>query len=231
LVNEGREIVSIMWFPHRPDWHELVYPDGEFQRVPGTLEDTAALAEALKLELVSTPDGSVQSDRKGLGDPREGMSLTRGPPRGERSEAPGIEPIRCQHGGAWATAIYRYFSNAAACLGTARGYPEALGVACSWAGAVRVGPPVSVSLGDPAVSPLGPEAPPSDLERPVGRLVSGGSNEHEWSTSRRSAPQPPPWPATEGSRYLVELCTSGRSGGPSGWGGPCRWVVRTCSDP
>jgi len=24
-----------MWFPHRPDWHELVYSDGDPERVPG----------------------------------------------------------------------------------------------------------------------------------------------------------------------------------------------------
>ena len=35
------------------------------ERVPGTLEDAAALAGALKMELVPTPDGSVQWDRKG----------------------------------------------------------------------------------------------------------------------------------------------------------------------
>ena len=60
----GREIVSIVWYPHRPDWHEVVYADGDCQRLPGTLEDAAALAEALRLELVTTPDGSVQWDRK-----------------------------------------------------------------------------------------------------------------------------------------------------------------------
>jgi len=63
-VNEGREIVSIMWYPHRPDWHEVVYADGDYQRLPGTLQDAVALAGALKLKLVTTPDGSVQWDRK-----------------------------------------------------------------------------------------------------------------------------------------------------------------------
>jgi len=63
-VNEGRQVVSIVWYPHRPDWHEVVYSDGEYQRYPGTLEDAAALAESLRLELVTTPDGSVQWDRK-----------------------------------------------------------------------------------------------------------------------------------------------------------------------
>jgi len=65
LVNEGREIVSIVWYAHRPDWHELVYADGDFQRVPGTLEDAAALAEALQMELGTEEDGSVQWYRKG----------------------------------------------------------------------------------------------------------------------------------------------------------------------
>jgi len=63
-VNEGREIVSIMWFPHRPDWHEVVYSDGDSGRLPGTLEDAAALAESLRLEFVTTSDGSVQWDRQ-----------------------------------------------------------------------------------------------------------------------------------------------------------------------
>ena len=60
-----REIVSVIWYPHRPDWHEVVYSDGDFARLPGPLEDTAALAESLGLKLVTTPDGSVQWDRKG----------------------------------------------------------------------------------------------------------------------------------------------------------------------
>jgi len=59
-----RTIVSIAWYSHRPDWHELTYDTGDVERVPGTLEDAAALAEGLKLELVTTPDGSVQWDRK-----------------------------------------------------------------------------------------------------------------------------------------------------------------------
>jgi len=64
LVNDGREIVSIVWYPHRPDWHELSFDNGDFERVPGTLEDAAALAEALKLELVSEQGGRVEWDRK-----------------------------------------------------------------------------------------------------------------------------------------------------------------------
>jgi len=59
-----RAIVSIVWYPHRPDWHEVVYSDGDYGRLPGTLDDAAAFAEALGLELVTTPDGSVQWDRK-----------------------------------------------------------------------------------------------------------------------------------------------------------------------
>jgi len=62
-VNEGREIVSIVWYSHRPDWHELTYADGDFERVPGTLEDAAALAEALKMKLVSDQSGSVRWER------------------------------------------------------------------------------------------------------------------------------------------------------------------------
>jgi len=59
-----REIVSIVWFPHRPDWHEVVYSDGDFLRLAGTLQDASTLAETLALELITTPDGSVQWDRK-----------------------------------------------------------------------------------------------------------------------------------------------------------------------
>ena len=33
----GREIVSVVWYPHRPDWHEVVYSDGDFSRLAGTL--------------------------------------------------------------------------------------------------------------------------------------------------------------------------------------------------
>jgi len=62
-VDEGREIVSIVWYSHRPDWHEVVYSDADYRRLPGTLEDAAALAEALGLEVVTSPDGSVQWDR------------------------------------------------------------------------------------------------------------------------------------------------------------------------
>ena len=59
-----RTIVSIAWYPHRPDWHELTYDNGDYERVPGTLEDAAALAEALKMESVPTRGGSVQWDRQ-----------------------------------------------------------------------------------------------------------------------------------------------------------------------
>jgi len=61
----GREIVSVIWYPHRPDWHEAVYSDGDVARLHGNLEDAATLAETLALELVTTSDGSVQWDRKG----------------------------------------------------------------------------------------------------------------------------------------------------------------------
>ena len=51
-VNKGREIVSIEWYSHRLEWHGLVYDDGDYERVPGGLEDAAALAESLKLVLM-----------------------------------------------------------------------------------------------------------------------------------------------------------------------------------
>jgi len=56
---ELREIVSIVWYPHRPDWHEVIYSDGDVLRLAGALEVAATLAEALALELVTTSDGSV----------------------------------------------------------------------------------------------------------------------------------------------------------------------------
>ena len=58
-----RTIMSIVWYSHRPDWHELTFETGACERVPGSLEDAAALAEALKMDLVSTFDGSVQWER------------------------------------------------------------------------------------------------------------------------------------------------------------------------
>jgi hypothetical protein len=64
FVDEGREIASIVWFSHRPDWHELVYSDGADERVPGGLEDAAALAESLKMELIFERGDTVQWDRK-----------------------------------------------------------------------------------------------------------------------------------------------------------------------
>jgi len=60
-----RTIVSIVWYPHRPDWHEVVYSNGDYERVPGTQADAAALAETLGMELVPTGGTSVQWDRKG----------------------------------------------------------------------------------------------------------------------------------------------------------------------
>lgn len=63
-VNEGREIVSIVWYSHRPDWHEVVYSDGQYQRLLGTLEDAAALADALRMVLVSDRADVVRWDGK-----------------------------------------------------------------------------------------------------------------------------------------------------------------------
>ena len=63
-MNEGREIVSIVWYSYRPDWHELVYSDGDYERVPGSLADATALAEGLQFELVSERGGCVQWERK-----------------------------------------------------------------------------------------------------------------------------------------------------------------------
>ena len=62
---EGREIVSVMWFRHRPDWHELLYSDGDYERVLGGLDDASALAQGLKMELVIERGDTVQWDRKG----------------------------------------------------------------------------------------------------------------------------------------------------------------------
>jgi hypothetical protein len=45
-----RTIVSIVWYPLRPDWYELTYDNGDYERVVGTLEDATALAEG------SSPD-------------------------------------------------------------------------------------------------------------------------------------------------------------------------------
>ena len=64
-TNEGREIVSIVWYPYRPDRHEVVYSNGDFARLPGTLEVAAVLAEALRLDLVTTSDGTVRRERNG----------------------------------------------------------------------------------------------------------------------------------------------------------------------
>ena len=61
---EGREPVSVIWYQHRPDWHELVFDDGGYERVPGGLEDAASLSEALKLELVIERGDTVQWDRR-----------------------------------------------------------------------------------------------------------------------------------------------------------------------
>ena len=62
-MSDGREIVSITWYSHRPDWHELVYDNGDYERVPGGVEDAAGLAEALKLELMPERAGMVLWER------------------------------------------------------------------------------------------------------------------------------------------------------------------------
>lgn len=64
-VNKGREIVSIVWYPHRPDWHEVVYSDGYYERVPGNQADAAALAESLGMQWVLQEGTSIQWERKG----------------------------------------------------------------------------------------------------------------------------------------------------------------------
>ena len=64
-VNEGREIVGIVWYSYRPDWYELVYADGDSERIPGTQVDAAELANAAGMTLVPTRDGTVRWDRKG----------------------------------------------------------------------------------------------------------------------------------------------------------------------
>ncbi len=62
-VNEGREIVGIVWYSHRPEWHELVYDNNDYERVPGGLEDAAGLAESLKLVLMPDTVGMVHWER------------------------------------------------------------------------------------------------------------------------------------------------------------------------
>ena len=62
--NEGQEIVSIAGYLHRPDWHELIYDNDAYERVPGGLEDAAALAEALKLEMMPERVGMVEWRRR-----------------------------------------------------------------------------------------------------------------------------------------------------------------------
>lgn len=63
-MDERREIMSIQWFPWRPDWYELVYDDGDSERVRGPQADAAMLAAARGMHLASTRDGTVQWDRR-----------------------------------------------------------------------------------------------------------------------------------------------------------------------
>jgi hypothetical protein len=57
-------IASIMWVAHRPESHELRYPDGRCEHVQGGLEDAVALAESLRMVLVSTFGDSVSWSQK-----------------------------------------------------------------------------------------------------------------------------------------------------------------------
>jgi hypothetical protein len=63
-VHSGRKIVSIAWYSYRPDWYELSYGDGTFERVPGTQADAQALAERLGME-PQPRSGHVQWDLQG----------------------------------------------------------------------------------------------------------------------------------------------------------------------
>jgi len=64
-----RTVVSIAWYTHRPDWHEVVYSDGHYARLPGSLKDAAALAEALEMDVVPDQDGNVEWHRQATVDP------------------------------------------------------------------------------------------------------------------------------------------------------------------
>lgn len=59
-MNAQRQIISIVWYPYRPDWYELDYADGDSERIPGTQVDAAALAQASGMKLVPTRDGTVR---------------------------------------------------------------------------------------------------------------------------------------------------------------------------
>ena len=62
-MNSEHEIVSIAWYEHRPDWYEVSYDDGDFERVPGGARDADAVAQILGMEPESLP-GGVQWERK-----------------------------------------------------------------------------------------------------------------------------------------------------------------------
>jgi hypothetical protein len=64
-VNSGREIVSIAWYSHRPDWYELSYGDGAFERVPGTQAGAQGLAQTLGMGPPQSRSGSLQWERQG----------------------------------------------------------------------------------------------------------------------------------------------------------------------
>jgi len=59
-MNTQRQIISIVWYPYRPDWYEMDYADGHSERIPGTLVDAADLAQAGGMKLVPTQNGTVR---------------------------------------------------------------------------------------------------------------------------------------------------------------------------
>jgi hypothetical protein len=62
-VDADREIVTISWYQHRPDWYELVYADGTFERVPGGEKDADKVAQILGMVPESLP-GGMQWERR-----------------------------------------------------------------------------------------------------------------------------------------------------------------------
>ncbi len=63
-MNAEREIISIVWYPHRPDWYEVIYADGDFERVPGTQADAKGAAEMLGLGPPQQDSGRTQWESK-----------------------------------------------------------------------------------------------------------------------------------------------------------------------
>ncbi len=59
-----RPIATIIWRQYAPKEIELVYVDGQEERVPGTHADAAAMAEAAGIRLVSSPLGMVKWNRE-----------------------------------------------------------------------------------------------------------------------------------------------------------------------